>query len=539
MTTTSFQLADLFEAAAAALPDHDALVCGGLDRPTTRSTYAELDERANRVANQLAERGVGIGDRVGIHLFNGPEFVELTLALFKLRAVPINLNYRYVAEELRHVLADAEARLVVTETDLAERVVEAGTRLPGGLDVLTRGAEYDALAAAGSTHRPDIGPRSGDDQYLLYTGGTTGMPKGVIWRHEDLFFAALSGQGSPRNGQPKLDDPAAMGDWVKIGTGITRRLPLCPLMHGGANWAALTALLCGGTCVLSTDRSFDAASALTLMSDEAVELLMIIGDAVARPLVEEIRAHPDHYDLSALQLISSSGAILSASVAADWAELVPTARLLDRFGASETGGQGRIVSSPGSGKGIRLATDANSAVLDDDLRPVAPGSGIVGRLARTGWIPLGYLNDPDKTAATFPVVDGVRWSIPGDMATIEADGSIMVLGRGSMVINSGGEKVFPEEVESAVKSHPAIYDAIVVGVPDERFGSRVCAVVALRDGAAEPSIDEVREHCASFIAGYKTPRAIAVAPELRRTATGKADYPWARDYALAHLTVTD
>ena len=529
-----FQIADLFEGVVAELGDErPALVAGGADPAGRRRfTYRELDERANRLAHHLASLGVGEGDRVGCHLFNGNEYGEAMLAAFKLRAVPVNLNYRYVAEELRYHFEDAEPAVVITEPDLAERVDEAraGTEWPGA--VLTRGDEYEAALAASTPDRVDVGPRSADDLYLLYTGGTTGRPKGVMWRHEDLFFAALGGTGAPRQGIPRLSDPNDVGAWARTGMGIDRRLPLSPMMHGLGQWTLLLTVLSGGTCVVSTDRSFDAGDALTLIGDERVELVALIGDALARPLADELRRHPERYDLSGLRMITSSGAVLSPAVVADLAELLPSVKVMNRFGASETANQGRLIDR-GDGEGPRLAADRSNVVLDDDLRPVEPGSGVIGRLATGGNVPFGYWRDPEKSATTFVEVDGGRYSVPGDLAMVEEDGSIVVLGRGSMVINSGGEKVFPEEVEAAVKSHPAVFDAVAVGVPDERFGERVCAVIQLREGAEEPTLDELRDHCRAHIAGYKAPRELVVADRVRRTPVGKPDYAWAKDHAAS------
>ena len=536
MPTRSFNLADLFEGAVDTIGDRPALITGGSEVATRRWTYAELDDRANRMANHLASLGVGPGDRVGVHLFNSGDFVETMLAIFKLRAVMVNANYRYVAEELRYVFDDAGVVVVVTEADLAERVHDAETALPDLRTVITRGVDYDGRMARSSPERPDVGPRSGDDLYLLYTGGTTGMPKGVMWRHEDLFFGALGGAGSPRAGVAPLERAADIGAWAAAGTPVTRRFSLCPLIHGGAQWTSLTALLTGGTSLLSTDRHLDAAAALRFATDEQAELLVVIGDAIARPLAAELASSGELYDLSPMKMILSSGAILSPAVKAELAEMLPHVKMVDRFGASETGAQGRI--KPGQPGGPpRLIADENTQVLDEDFQPVVPGSDQVGKLARRGSIPLGYWNDPDKTAATFPTVDGVRWSVPGDMATVDADGVISVLGRGSMVINTGGEKVFPEEVEKAVKSHPSIFDAIVVGVPDERFGRRVAAVVQLRPGEhGAPSVQELHDHCLHHIAGYKCPRDIVVTDRVQRTVMGKADYKWATQLATAATT---
>lgn len=527
----SFNLADLFEGAVDALGDQDAVVAGGSDRPVTRRTYAELDAKANQVAHVLADLGIGAGDHVAVHAMNCAEFLEITMGIFKLRAVPINGNFRYTVDELRYVFQDAEVSAVFTQVGIRDTAVAAAAGRP----LLTIGDDYDDALAAAPATRLDVGPRSADDRYLLYTGGTTGMPKGVIWRHEDVFFGALGGTGAPRQGLARLASPDDIGAFVTKGTGITRRLPLCPLIHGGAQWIALTALLTGGTCLLATDASLDAGAALRLAADERAEFLMIIGDAVARPLADELRRNHDLYDLAELRLISSSGAILSPAVKAALEEHLPSTKVIDRFGASETGGQGRITRAADGRGPLQLIADEHTTVIADDGRPVEPGSGVHGKLARRGWIPLGYWNDEAKTAATFPTIDGVRYSVPGDLATIEADGTISVFGRGSMVINTGGEKVFPEEVEAAVKGHPAIFDALVVGVPDDRFGSRVAAVVSLVTDAEAPSLDDVASHCRSVIAGYKVPRELVVVPEVVRKVTGKGDYTWAKEAARSAL----
>lgn len=520
----SFNLADLFEGAAAALADQESVVAGGDGIATERFTYAELDARANQVAHHLASIGIGAGDHVAVHLTNCAEFMEISLGIFKLRAVPINGNFRYTVDELRYVFDDAEVKAIFTQPHL----VEVARSAAQGHPVIVTGADYETLLAAQPDTRPDIGERSGDDRYLLYTGGTTGMPKGVIWRHEDLFFGALGGLGAPRQGLDKLENPDQIGDFVRKGTGITRRLPLCPLIHGGAQWIALGALLTGGTVLLTVDHSFDPASALRFATDERAEFLMLIGDALARPLADELAAHRELYDLSELKLISSSGAILSPSVKAALEAELPSTKIVDRYGASETGGQGRIQrDATGSGP-LRLLAGDDTTVLDENMAPIEPGSGVKGLLARRGWIPLGYWRDDAKTAIAFPVIDGVRHSVPGDMATIEEDGSIIVFGRGSMVINTGGEKVYPEEVEAAIKGHPAVFDCLVAGIPDDRFGQRVGAVISLREGHDRPSIEQIAARCRESIAGYKVPRTLIIADTVQRKVTGKGDYAWAR-----------
>ena len=528
-----FNLADLFEAVVDTVPDAEALVCGRPDGAARRATYAELDARANQVAHLLDRLGVGRDDHVGLHLRNGHEFIEIMLACYKLRAVPVNVNYRYVAEELAHLVADAGLRVVFTEEELSPGLdLVRGRSSP--LDAIVEvGAGLDRIMAAESSARPDVGPRSADDRYLLYTGGTTGPPKGVVWRHEDIFFAALGGRGTPRRGVPQLRRADEIVERVRRGDPIMRRLPLCPLIHGGAMWVALQTLLNGGALVLDTSHHFSAPSAVGLLSDERVELTMLIGDATARPIADELaadaRSTTPRYDLSALQVIASGGAVLSSAVVEQLRELLPHVSVVDTFGASETGGQGRLRGRTAGGR-PRLLTDEHTAVLDDDLAPVEPGQ--VGRLARSGWIPLRYHGDDARTKATFPVVDGVRWSVPGDLARLEDDGTITVLGRGSTSINTGGEKVYPEEVEAVLKGHAAVFDAVVVGVPDTRWGERVVAVVQARVDT-EPTLGVLQAHAREHLAGYKVPRYLVLVDAIQRSPSGKPDYRWARATALA------
>jgi acyl-CoA synthetase (AMP-forming)/AMP-acid ligase II len=526
------QIADLFEAVADTASTAEALVCGRDGRAELRMTYPELEARANRAANAFAALGVGAGDHVGIHLYNGPEWIESMLGLFKLRAVPVNVNYRYVADELSYLFSDADLRAVVTEPEFEDRIEQVRRDLPLLDHVVVRGEAYEDLLANVTDDRPSIDGRSADDLYLLYTGGTTGMPKGVMWRHEDIYFASLGGRGTPSKGVPALQKAEDIVERVRHGDPIRRRLPLCPLMHGGAQWVALQTLLNGGALVLDVDRHFDAPNALRLLADERVELTMLIGDATARPLADALSAAPNAFDLSALQVIASGGAIMSPGVKDQLRELLPSTKIVDTFGASETGGQGRLSKSRDDGA-VRLVTDDYTAVFDEELDPVEPGSGVVGKLARRRWIPLGYYKDPEKTAQTFPVIDGVRWSVPGDHAIVNDDGTITLLGRGAMSINTGGEKVFPEEVEGVIKGHPSVFDALVVGVPDERFGERVAAVVSLRQGADDPTDDDLAAHTRAHVSGYKVPRTWVRVDRCERLPTGKPDYAWARSVAQA------
>ena len=512
---SGFNLADLFELVADTVPEREALVCG-----TRRLTYAALEERANRLAAALAARGVGPGSHVGLHLYNSTEYIEGMLAAFKLRAVPVNVNYRYVADELRYLFDDADLALVVTEPDLEPVVEQANPGLPR----IVRGDDYESVLRRSPAARPEI-ERSGDDLYVLYTGGTTGLPKGVLWRHEDLFFAALGG-GNPGG------VPIAHVDEVpdRARRGRTRLLPACPFMHGTAHWVAFSTLFTGGAVIVDPGRGLDAARLLDLADREGATFLVIVGDAFGRPIADAVAAEPDRWDLSSLSVILSGGAILSPTVKATLNDVLPSTIVVDGFGASETGGQGQMVSAAGASPGAhpQFVVGPDTQVFDDDLRPVAPGSGVVGRVARCGHIPLGYHKDRTKTAATFPVIDGVRWSMPGDMATVEPDGRITLLGRGSVSINSGGEKVFPEEVEACLKGHPAVFDAVVVGVPDDRWGQRVTAVVQVRAGHDAPTVAELAAHCRGTLAGYKLPKAVTVVGEVVRSPSGKPDYRWAR-----------
>ena len=391
--------------------------------------------------------------------------------------------------------------------------------------------DYEAALAASSDAR-DFGPRSADDLYVLYTGGTTGMPKGVMWRHEDVFFGALGGGGG---GGAPISKPTQLADRARDGRRL-RCLPACPFMHGTAHWMALGALLTGGTVIVSPDRRFDPTRLWQLVAGEHVQVLVIVGDAFARPLVEVLdRPELEGVDLSGCSVILSGGAILSPAVKTAFAEKLPGSVVVDGYGASETGGQGQSVTVAGAEPSPtpRFTVNEQTTVLDDTLAPA--GVGVVGRLARRGHIPLGYYKDEAKTATTFPVVDGVRWSVPGDHARIESDGTITLLGRGSVSINTGGEKVYPEEVEAALKAHPAVFDAIVVGVPDDRWGERVVAVVQPRPASA-PTAVELGRHVRARLADYKAPREVVLVDAIERSPSGKPDYRWARATALDHLT---
>jgi acyl-CoA synthetase (AMP-forming)/AMP-acid ligase II len=367
--------------------------------------------------------------------------------------------------------------------------------------------------------------------YILYTGGTTGMPKGVMWQHEDLIFAALNGgQVTPNAEQPTR--PEQVAENAK-GSGVLTSLSSAPLMHGAAQWASFIFLLSGNRLVLSPTKRFEAEAIWRLIEKEKVNTLSIVGDAMARPLAEALDA--EKYDLSSLFVIGSGGATFSEGVKAQLKAKLPNITLMDTFGGSEGGNQGHGVEAKQGAEGPRFEGKSHTAVLDDDHRPLPPGTGKVGMLARRGHIPLGYYKDPEKTARTFVEAHGERWVVAGDMAMIEEDGSITLLGRGSNCINSGGEKVFPEEVESALRTHPDVFDALVVGVPDDRWGERVAAVVHPREGASL-TLESIDKHCRTKVAGYKVPRELHLVSEIQRQPSGKPDYKWAKAVATGNTS---
>ncbi len=528
MSDRQFNLADLFEVVADTVPERLALVAG-----TDRLSYRQLDERANRFAHYLADQGVPVGAHVGILAFNRAEWVEAMIGSYKARNVPVNLNYRYVAPELRYVIDNADLEVLVFERALAPLVAEATAgpepsrplrlvMIEDGSAVDTAGltpTPYESALGSSSAAR-DFGPRSPDDIYILYTGGTTGMPKGVLWRQEDIFFAAMGGGGW--GSEPIAHPEELSGRLNPDDEARAVMLVVAPLMHGNAQWVMWNAFMMAGTAVLYTGHRFDPDALWRIVGEERVVSIGLVGDAMARPLADALAQAPaGTYDTSSLIVVGSGGAMLSRTVKDELKSRLPTIMVLDSFGSSESGAQGSVDDGA---SGPRFVMRADTTVLDEDLVPLTPGDGRIGRLARSGRIPLGYHKDPAKTAATFPVdATGVRWSIPGDLATVEPDGTITVHGRGSASINSGGEKIFPEEVEAAVKTHPGVFDAIVVGIPDERFGERVAVVLHPRDTGGGPTLEELQEHCRAHIAGYKLPRQLLVVEAIPLTASGKPD----------------
>jgi fatty-acyl-CoA synthase len=518
-------------------PDNVAVVCG--DR---RVTYRELHARADALARVFLGAGLDPGDKVAIELVNGIEYVEVFYAALLAGCVPVNVNYRYVGSELTYLLDNSDARALVFHDDFTATVAEAVAALPTErrplvlLEVAHSGTagnvpgaiDYEAALAGAADAQPDpatVHEPSGDDLIFIYTGGTTGSPKAVMWRNDDLY-RALWQMARPGT------EPPDVADTLGRGRRAATVLPACPLMHGTGLFIALSTLSGGGKVVLVDSARLDAARTWEAVQREQVEALTIVGDAFARPLLDELDAHSDRYDLSSLRAITSSGVTWSPESKHALMAHLPGVTLIDSLGASE-GVMTRNVARAGSDIApARFALSARVAVIADDDSFVEAGDERVGMLGVTGPIPVGYYKDPVKTAATFRTVGGVRYSIPGDYATVGDDGTITLLGRGSACINTGGEKVYPEEVELVLRSHPSVADCVVVGVPDPRWGEMVVALVELR---APATADELRAHARQTLAGYKVPKHFVTLESLHRSPSGKADYTLLRGVAAEEL----
>jgi acyl-CoA synthetase (AMP-forming)/AMP-acid ligase II len=530
--SVAFNIADLFEHAVDVFPERLAVACGD-----DEVTYAQLEERANRLAHHLAAHGVGAGSHVGMCTRNRLQAVVTMLAVYKLRAALINVNFRYTASEIRYVLDNADVAALVHERMYSDNVAQALPDAPSVKHVVViddesdfafAGTPWDEALASGRPER-DFDERSNDDLYLLYTGGTTGMPKGVMWRHEDVW-RTLGGGINFVTGEP-LHSEYEQAEAGKASGGMVR-LCLAPLIHGNAQWAGLMALFGGDTVVLLPQ--FEPAEVWKAVERRKVNVVVLIGDAMARPMIEAFKA--GSYDVSSVFAISSSAALFSQSVKNEYLQLLPNTVITDAIGSSETGFMGIGMITKDSEQGVggpRVSAGVDTIVIDEYNLPLPAGSDDIGRLARGGHIPLGYYKDPEKTARLFVEVDGKRYTVPGDFARHEADGTITLLGRGNTCVNTGGEKVFPEEVEAALMSHPDVFDVLVVGVPDERLGQRVAALVEPRPGAT-PSAEALITHARGEIAGYKVPRSVWIVEKVQRLATAKADYKWAGDYAAKH-----
>jgi len=546
-------VASICEAIARRRPDADCLVFR--DR---RFSWAQMQDRTRRLAAVLREAGLGRHDpdperprwvsgqdHVALYLLNGNEYLEGMLGTWKAGAAPFNVNYRYVADELRYLLDDSAARAVVVHerfTPVLAEVLPTLARPPAlvlqvadgsGHPLLAGALDYESALAAADPELPAelVASWSGDDAYLCYTGGTTGMPKGAIWRQADFLVSALGVRR--RDGQ----DYGSLDEVVDAARGTLRALPAPPLMHGAAHWNALSCWIAGGAVVIQdvVDR-FDPTDVLDAIERHRATSLLLVGDPMTRPLVDTLRAERSSgrvRDLSSMRHLLSGGAVLSPQLKAELLELWPELTIVDVLGSTESGRQGVSQVAAGGDTAVRFRRSPTAAVLDEDLtRRLEPGEDHVGWLAQSGRVPLGYLGDEAKTAATFPELDGVRYAIPGDRAVLREDGSIELRGRDSVCINTGGEKVFAEEVETAVKSHPAVLDAVVCGRPSERFGAEVVAIVQLRDGV-DVEDDELREAAGRHIARYKLPRVILRRDTIVRAPSGKADYRWAAAQALA------
>jgi len=533
-----WNIATVWESVVDTLPGETALVHGSV-----RRTYAEFDERSARLAAALAGHGLDAGSKVASYLYNSNEYLEGLFGTFKLRAVPVNVNYRYLEDELVYLLDNSDAEALLFHGALAEHVAKVRDRAPkvkiwiqvddGSGHPLVEGAlDYEQLLA---TCEPlERVERSGDDLYFLYTGGTTGMPKGVMWRNEDLF-GVLAESVYPLVGA-ELPERSADGGAIAAGARDAGRspvhLPASPLMHGTGAFTSFQALFLGGTIVTLTSRSFDAHELWQTVERERVTQMAIVGDAFAKPMVQALEdAERDGapYDLTSLALMISSGVMWSAEVKHALMERGDFF-CLDSLGSSEGVGFANSMTAKGAElPTARFTIGARAKVFQEDGREVVPGSGEVGLLAVGGFIPAGYYKDPAKSDATFREFAGARWSVPGDYAQVETDGTITLLGRGSVVINSGGEKIYPEEVEEAIKRHPAVADCLVVGVPDERFGETATAVVSVRGGEV---LDEgTLASALEDLAKYKRPRRWVFVPEVKRAPNGKADYKWAKSAA--------
>lgn len=545
-TTTTFTVPAVAKAVAAAIPDRELII-----QRDRRYTYAQVIDRSNRLAAYLHSQGLGchterdalagheVGqDLLGLYAYNGNEFVEALLGSFQARVAPFNVNFRYVKSELQYLLADSGATALLYHAAFAPRVAEILPDLPqlrvliqiadaSGNDLLDGAIDYETALASVSPEPPPV-QHSADDLYVLYTGGTTGMPKGVLWRQHDIFMTSFGGRnlmtGEPSQSIDEIVERAAAGPGTKL-------MILPPLIHGAAQWSVMTAITTGQSVVFPTVVDhLDADDVVRTIEREKVAVVTVVGDAMARPLVAAIEK--GIADVSSLAVVANGGALLTPYVKQRLIEVLPNAVVVDGVGSSETGAQMHHMSTSGAVATGTFNAGPDTFVAAEDLTSILePGHDGMGWLAQRGYVPLGYKGDAAKTAKTFPVIDGVRYAVPGDRARHGADGSVELLGRDSVTINSGGEKIFVEEVETAIASHPAVADVVVAGRPSERWGQEVVAVVALAQGARAEA-DELVAHASNTLARYKLPKAIVFRPVIERSPSGKADYRWAREQAV-------
>ena len=535
----SWNIAEVWETVAEEQPDALAQVQG-----ERRSTWSEFDRRADGVAAALLASGAQHQDKFAQYLYNRPEYLESVFAAWKAGLVPVNTNYRYTEDELFYLWDNADAVAVVFQGEFTSRVESIRARLPkvrlwlwvddgtGPCPEWATPYESAATSAEGRTIPP--WGRSPDDLYMLYTGGTTGMPKGVMWRQDDIFGLLNGGSPNPLPQDGTLDD---VRTFIRAQEQGAISCPACPLMHGTGALTAFGALIAGGSIALLESTSFRAEELFDLVQREKVNVLVIVGDVFAKPMVRALDAEPGRWDISSVVFIYSSGVMWSESVKEGLLAHNPGMVLVDALGSSEAVGMGMSMSAGAEAAGTAsFSLGPNAVVISEAGNLVEPGSGEVGRVGVRGRVPVGYYKDPAKSAATFPVIDGVRYSLPGDYATVDPDGSIKLLGRGSVVINTGGEKVFPEEVEEALKTHPTVRDAVAVGVPDDRFGEAVTGLVELEPGAVLEEQDVIA-HVKQSIAGYKAPKRVLVVPTIGRAANGKVDYKGLKSHAVEALGI--
>lgn len=546
-TAPQFTVPATADAVAAVIGDREFVVQGN-----RRYTYAQILERSNRLARYLHSRGLGakterselagheVGqDLLGIYAYNGPEYVEAMLGSWRARVAPFNVNYRYVKTELQYLLQDSGATALIYHATFAPRVADVKRALPrlrvliqiaddSGNDLVHGAVDYESIVRSGSSEPPPVEP-SPDDLYVLYTGGTTGMPKGVLWRQHDIFMTSFGGRNMATGELTQSYDEIATRVQENPGTKI---FTLPPLMHGAAQWSVMTALTTGQTVVFSDNPSrFDADEVVQTVEKEKVLAVQVVGDAMARPLADAIER--SSADLSSMAVVANGGALLTPTAKQRLIDVKPGLIVMDGVGSSETGIQMSHMSTPGAVSTGKFNAGPDTFVASEELDSILePGHDGMGWLAQRGFVPLGYKGDEAKTAKTFPVIDGVRFSIPGDRARHLADGGIELLGRESQTVNSGGEKIFVEEVETALLSHPAVADVVVSGRPSERWGQEVVAIVALLDGASADA-QELIDHASNSIARYKLPKAVVFRPVIERSPAGKADYRWAREQAIS------
>ena len=544
----TWQMADIWENIARAIPDKPAIVDGD-----KRYSWAEYENRAARVAQVLTDHGLEPGAKLSIYSYNSAEYMETQFGAFKARICPVNVNYRYLEAELTHVINNSDSEALVFQAQFAPRVAAIRDQLDqiklfleiddGSGEHLDGAISYET--ALQSAEPMPVIERSDDDLYMLYTGGTTGMPKGVMYDHK-TFASRLLAKGFEMRMMEPPTDASGFGPLVQqlhAAGAVSRAIPACPLMHGTGMWiGAMIPHSLGGCVILFNNSHFDPAALWQLAEDEKVTDITIVGDVFAKPMLaalEDAKAAGKAYDLSSLLMMGSSGVMWSTEVKRGLLAHLPQMAIVDSMGSTE-GSMGVSITTAenvDTDQTAKFDMNPTTVVLTEEGQPVAPGSGEMGLICNGGMVPLGYYKDEAKSAATFKTFDGVRYSIPGDFATVEADGSITLLGRGSACINSGGEKIFPEEVEEALKTHESVYDCLVVGLPDDRFGQKVAAVLSIADGAR---FDEaaLAEHVRTKLAAYKAPRAFILVDEVPRAANGKAGYKAAKEIALDRMQVS-